>query len=154
MSIDSFEQLPLFLGLNHLQLEVLRPLFTIYECCSGTVLFKQNDPVDYLYLMAEGEVIIHFKPEDGEVITITHVRSGGVVGWSAVIGRNIYTSGAICTEHSRLFRIRSVDLNALHQYYPEIGSFLFEQLANLVAQRGSTQPQVVALLNKSISGGI
>ena len=154
MSIDSFEQLPLFHGLTPLQLEVLRPLFTFYECCNGTVLFKQNDPVDYLYLMTEGEAIIHYKPEDGEAIIITHVRSGGVVGWSAVIGRHIYTSGAICTEHSRMFRIRSIDLTSLIQNYPEIGSFLFERLANLVAQRGNTHPQVVALLNKSISGGV
>jgi len=154
MSIDSFEQLSLFQGLSPHQLEVLRPLFVQYDCYSGTVIFEQDDPADYLYLIVEGEAIIHYKPEDGEAITIAHVRSGGVVGWSAAFGRRKYTSGAICTEYSQMFRIRAADLNSLRQRHPEIGSFLFERLANLVAQRGNTHPQVVALLNKSMSGGV
>jgi CRP/FNR family transcriptional regulator, cyclic AMP receptor protein len=153
ISFDSFEQLSLFQGLKPKQLEILYPLFVPYECYSGTIIFEQGDPADYLYLIVDGEAIIHYKPEDGEAITITRVRSGGVVGWSAAIGRRKYTSGASCAEYTKMLRIRATDLNTLRQQDPEIGSFLFDRLANLVAQRGSAHPQVMALLNNNMSGG-
>lgn len=154
MSTDAFEQLSLFRGLSAEQLNALRPLFVPYDCHAGTVLFEQGEPADNLYLVISGEAIIRYKPEDGDPLTIARIRSGGVVGWSAAIGRRKYTSAAFCTEYTRMLRIRAADLQALRQRCPEVSSLILERLASIVAQRNSTHPQVVALLNNGLRNGV
>ena len=150
LSSDTFERLPLFQGLSAEQMNMLRSLFVPFDCYAGTVLFEQGELADHLYMLISGEAVIRYKPEDGEALTIAHIRSGGVVGWSAAIGRRKYTSGALCTEYTRTLRIRAADLQVLRQRYPEVSSMILERLARIVAQRSSTHPQVVALLNNGL----
>lgn len=155
MAEYNFEHLPLFQGISGEQLEQLRLLFVPGDYYAGTVLFEQGDPALYFYLVLIGEVAIRYKPEDGQPILITRIRTGGVVGWSAVIGRRRYTSAAVCTEDARLLRIRGSDLQAFCEREPEIGRLLVDRLAQVVAQRSEiTYPQIMALLENGIRNGV
>lgn len=155
MAKDDFEQLPLFQGISGGQLEQLRSLCVPGDYYAGTVLFEQGDPALYFYLVLIGEVAIRYKPEDSQPILITRIRTGGVVGWSAVIGRRRYTSAAVCTEDARLLRIRGSDLQAFCAREPEIGRLLVDRLAQVVAQRSEiTHPQIMALLENGIRNGV
>lgn len=155
MTEYNFEQLPLFHGIPGRQLEQLRALFAPGDYYAGTVLFEQGDPALYLYLVITGEVAIRYKPEDGQPIVLTRIRTGGVVGWSAVIGRRRYTSAAVCTEDARLLRVRGSDLQAFCEKEPEIGRLLVDRLAQVVAQRlPVTHPQIRALLENGIKNGV
>ncbi len=154
MSEISFEQLPIFQGLTPEQIDQLHPLIMEYKCYAGTVIFEQGDPADFLYLVVAGEALIRYKPEDGPPITVTRVRPGGLVGWSAVIGRRFYTSGVECSQDSQLLRIRGLDLQSLCERFPETGLLILERLANLVAERlRHTHPEVVALLENGLRNG-
>lgn len=155
MAEYSFEQLPLFQGIPGKQLEQLRPLLVPGDYYAGTVLFEQDDPALHFYLVMSGEVAIRYKPEDGQPIVVARVKTGGVVGWSAVIGRRRYTSAAICTEDSRLLRVRGSDLQAFCEKEPEIGNLFVDRLAQVVAQRlQTTHPQLMALLENGIRNGV
>lgn len=152
---DPFEQLPLFNELSPAQLQLLRPLFTSWDCYPGTVLFEQGDSADFLYLVVTGEVVIRYKPEDGPTITVTRVHSGGVVGWSAALGNRVYTSGAVCSDCSQMLRVRGRDLRKLCEDYPETGILVLERLAWIIAERlHNTHDQVVALLKQGLRSGI
>jgi CRP-like cAMP-binding protein len=154
MSNVVLEDLPLFLGISPQQLDLIRPLFVPSDCHPGTVLFEQGDPAIFLYLVVSGEVAIRYKPEDGQDLTVARVRAGGLVGWSAVIGRREYTSGAICTHYSNLLRLRGCDLQILCDERPETGYLILNRLANVVAQRqGGTQHPVMALLENNLRNG-
>ena len=150
-----FDQLPLFRDLTPAQLDLIRPLFVACECHPGTVLFEQGEPAIFLYLITSGEVVIRYQPEDDhENITVTHVRDGGMVGWSAVIGRRFYTSAAICSQYTRLLRVRGSDLQAMCEQHPDPGLCILDRLANMVAERvHGGHPQIVALLELGLRNG-
>lgn len=151
MSGDILEQFPLFDGFSAEQMALLRPLFVPAEYHTGTVIFEQGEPAVYFYLMISGAVTINFKPEDGEEIDITRIKSGGMIGWSAVIGRRNYTSAAICTEFTKLLRVRGADLQALCEQHPETGNLFVDRMADVVAQRlESSHPQVLQLLENGL----
>lgn len=154
MQGDILEQVPLLQGLTPAQLELLLPMFKIIEGCTGSVLFEQGDPAEFLYLVVAGEVTIRYKPEDGSTILVARVKPGGVVGWSAALGNRVYTSGAICSEHARLLRLRGKDLRKLCEEYPETGGLILDRLACIIAQRLShTHEQVMALLKQGMRNG-
>ena len=147
MSGDVFEQIPLFQDLSDDQRELLRPLILPVDCYSGTVLFEQGDPAEYLYLVVVGEVAIYYKPEDGPEILVARVRPGGIVGWSAALGSRSYTSGAICEEYTQMVRLRGEDLRNLCSQCPETGILILERLATVIAERlRNTHEYVMALL--------
>jgi CRP-like cAMP-binding protein len=151
MTDDAFAQFPLFRGFGPLQLDLLRPLFVHCEYHTGTVLFEQGDPATHFYLVTSGEVAIHFKPEDGQDIVIARIKPGGILGWSAVIGRNQYTSAAICTQFARLLRVSGADLQALCGGYPDTVNLFTDRLAEIVAERlQRSNPEFLALLENSL----
>ncbi|HZD55749.1 MAG TPA: cyclic nucleotide-binding domain-containing protein [Anaerolineales bacterium] len=151
----NLEELPLFKGMSLAQLELLRPLFVPYECYEGTVLFEQNEPAEFLYLVITGEMMIQYKPDDGPALTVARVRPGGLVGWSALIGRRFYTSAVMCTTHATMLRVNGADLQKLCEQDPKTGVLVLERLADVIAERlRNTQPQVLSLLEKSIRSGL
>lgn len=144
---DIFDRLTLFKDLSPDQHKLLRPLLLPMDCYSGTTLFEQGDPAEYLYLVAVGEVVIHYKPEDGPEITVAHVRPGGIVGWSAALGSRSYTSGATCEGYTQMLRVRGQDLRNLCNECPETGILILDRLATVIAERlRNTHDQVMALL--------
>ena len=151
MSGDILSQFPLFDDFSEDQMALISPLFVPSECHAGTVLFEQGEPAVYFYLMISGEVAINYKPDDGPDIVITKIKPGGMVGWSAVIGRRGYTSAAICTEFTKLLRVRGSDLQTLSIQHPETGNKFVDRLADVVAQRlDSDHPQVLQLLENGL----
>jgi CRP-like cAMP-binding protein len=151
---DVFDQFVLFRGLSPAQRSLLRPLFILINAYGGTILFEQGDPAESLYLVISGEVVIRYKPEDGPVICLARVRSGGVLGWSAALGRQSYTSGAECSVYSEILRIRSEDLRSLCEHYPETGELVLERLSCLIAERQrDTNGQVLDLLKQGLAYG-
>lgn len=154
VSGEIFEQLPLFQRLSPAQRCLLAPLFCPCEYYGGTLLFEQGDPADYLYLVVSGEVVIRFKPEDGPTIVLARVRPGGVVGWSAVLGRQAYTSGAECVVFSRILKLRNEDLRNLCDQYPETGEQILASLAGSYAERNhGANGQVIDLLKQGLAYG-
>lgn len=154
MLTKPIDRIPLFEGFSSEQMELLDPIFLPYECFTGTVLFEQGEPAEYLYLVISGEVVIRYNPDDGDPINIARVRPGGLVGWSAVIGRDAYTSSAACQDNTRLLRLSADSLQLLCERYPETGLLLLDRLAKVVAERlESTHPQVFSLLKDSMRKG-
>jgi toluene monooxygenase system ferredoxin subunit len=152
---DFFDRLSIFSDLSCEQRELLRPLFVPVDCYSGTVLFEQGDPAEYLYLVVTGEVVIRYKPDDGSAITVARVRPGGIVGWSAALGSRSYTSGAICEEYTQMLRLSGRDLCQLCERYPETGILVLERLAAVIAERlRNTHEQVMALLKQGLQASL
>jgi len=150
---DGFiEQLTVFQGFSQEQFGKLRPLFTLFFMPVNTTLFEQGDPAECIYLLAEGEVAIRYKPDDGPPLTIARVRAEGVIGWSAAIGNPEYTSSVICTTDCKILRMRSAALRELYDVDPVTGALILEKLAAMIEVRlRSNHPQLMALLEQSLS---
>jgi len=144
---------PLFKDINKEYLNILYPLFVRVTCTKGTVVIKQGDPADFLYLIEKGAVEISYKPYDGEAMTITHVGTDGLFGWSALVGSSKYTSSAIAIEDVDALRIRGTELRKLCLENPEAGKEILDRLANAVSTRWKhAHEQVRSILETGING--
>ena len=124
-----------FSGLSPDQLELLVPLFQTFTAPAGTVIFKQGDRATHLYVVQHGSVTIQYKPYDGPIITLSHLRTGEIFGWSAVVGGDSYTSDAIVTTDLEALRLRGSDLVRLCTERPTDGFAILDQLAEAVSPR-------------------
>lgn len=151
MSGNVLECLNLFEGFSVEERDCLRPLFLFTYMPEGAILFEQGEQAEHLYIVAEGEIIIRYKPEDGPVLALTRVHKEGVVGWSAAIGSPTYTSSAICATHSQLLRVRNDDLRRFAEAYPHLANLLLDRLAMVIAERlRHTHPQIMTMLERGL----
>ena len=128
-------RIAIFRGLDAEKLELLKPLFERFSCPAGTVIFQQGTPADFLYLIISGKVEISFKPYDGVPILISHVDKDSLFGWSAVVGRDQYSSSAIASEDMEALRVRGSELRRFCREHPEAGQDILGRLANGVSTR-------------------
>jgi CRP-like cAMP-binding protein len=146
--IESLPFIPLFQDLEPAQLDLLKPHFEQFTCPANTVIFEQDAPAIYLYLLIKGEVEIRFKPYDGPAITLTRLRDGDVFGWSAVVGSPRYTSSIISQSQVEAIRMKRNRLIKLFDDAPATGKIIMDRLARIVSPRwGNAHAQVQSLLN-------
>ena len=150
--LETLPSIPLFQDLEPEQLALLKPLFEYHTCPADTVVFEQGDPAAYLYLILRGTVAIHYKPYDGQAITLTHLHAGDVFGWSAVVGSPAYTSTLFCKAGLEAIRINGADLRKLCLRHPETGKIVLDRLARLVSKRWKdARKQVKSMLDEGLA---
>lgn len=152
MKSENLGDLAFFEGLGAADLRLLAPFFAPQAYESEMSVFDQGDRADFLYLVVKGEVVIHYKPDDGPMMIVTRVPPGGVFGWSAAMGNPVYTSGADCAHGTATVRIRGSDLRMLCKKHPAVGKIILDRLAAVIAERTKTRKMdVIGMLEKSIS---
>src|SRR5512146_3418982 len=138
---------PFFSGLSPEQLDLILPLFDRQTIPATSSIFKQGDKATYLYVVQRGSVTIQYKPYDGPIITLSHLRAGEVFGWSSVVGGHTYTSDAICTSEADVLRLRGTDLVRLCTKHPGAGYAILDRLAEVVSPRWTyAREQIQAIL--------
>lgn len=151
MNSTIFDQLILFNDLTSEQRRLIKPLFLSIACPENTVLFQQGETAEYAYILACGEILIQFKPDDGPNLTIARLRSEGVVGWSSALGNPVYTSTAVCASECQLLKFRGKDLRQLFEQDPGTSEILLARLAAVVVEPlRNTHPQVLAILEEGL----
>jgi Fe-S cluster biogenesis protein NfuA len=142
----------LFRDLRDSDLKLVEPLFSARNYSADDVLFEQGQKAEYFYLVADGELIIRYKPYDGEEIVVTRLHDGSVAGWSAVLGNEAYTSSAICGTDMMVFQMSGEDLRQLVAEHPETARVIMDRLAAAVSPRWrDAQEQVKSMLHKGTS---
>jgi CRP-like cAMP-binding protein len=155
MFIQELSQVPIFRGLGEMQLEFLDPFVELCHFSKSQVIFDQGQAATYMYILRQGQVIIQFKPYDAPLLTVTHVASGGVFGWSAALGRVEYTSAAIAAVESDAYQLRGEGLSRICDQYPETGVVILGRLASVIAERlQSTHAQILTMLSQGLYGEV
>ena len=141
------DQVALFANLNESQRKLLEPLFSEVLYPASTVIFSQETPAEYLYLLVSGQVVLRYKPYDGPELDLTPLPAGSVFGWSAVMGSENYTASAVCMEDCKALRMRGAELQRICTQKPETGMVLLDTLAQSISERyHQSRAQVIALL--------
>jgi CRP-like cAMP-binding protein len=143
---------PFFKNLSKEDVELLSKKFSPVSFPADTVIFSQGDHAKHLYILLSGQVSIRFKPHDGEIIPVSDISPGDVFGWSAALGRDVYTSCAVTTSDSEALSIQGKDLRDLCKTHPETGVLILERLAAVIAERlKNTHQKVVELLWQGVN---
>jgi CRP-like cAMP-binding protein len=149
--------LPIFSGLDASQISQILPYMAACQFSRDAVIFEQGSVAEYLYILLAGEVVVNFKPYDGPSLTVARIEPGGVFGWSAALGRETYTSGALAVQDCAAYRIRGNNLSAICEEHPETGRILLERLAGCIAERlRGTHTQILGILSqgRDVDGGV
>lgn len=148
---DVLREIPVFQGFTEMQLDVLASAFEDFDYPSGSHVFEQGQAAHYLYILTTGKVIIRYKPFDGPQLTVATINPGGVFGWSAAIGRTLYSSGALTAENSQGYRISKARLIELCAENPETSAKLLKHLAVLVNNpMDPAHAEVLKILDRGI----
>ncbi len=152
MNTDLLNRFALIEGFTEDQINLLHPLIDDVTFVTDQMIFDQGDQAKFLYFVMEGQVSIRFNPEDGPVLSVAELNEGDVFGWSAAMGSDCYTSGAICTESGIFIRMKGEELKNLCQEHPETGILILNRLAGVIAQRlRGTHEKVVELLHQGLN---
>ena len=131
---------PLFKGLNQAQLETVANLATVKSIPQGTILFKEMDALESLYLLEEGSIRLTMGVRlwSGTAIlrSIVHmVTPGEAFGWSALIEPYIATLSSESEEESSVVAIDAAGLRDMLDGDRDAGYHVMRGLAHLVGNR-------------------
>lgn len=150
--LETLNHIPLFRDLEIDQIKKLEPLFERLSYQPNSIVFAQDQEANYLYVLLKGVIAITYKPYDGPSITITHLQSGDIFGWSAVVGSKQYTSSSNSTSDVEVVRVLAADLWKFVRSNPETGAFILNRLASGVSKRWkNSHIQVQAMLDKGMT---
>jgi CRP-like cAMP-binding protein len=141
----------LFSNLNRDQIGLV---FPILESClfpGDTLIFQQGTEASYFYILLSGEVVVKYKPYDGESLVIGHICPEDLFGWSAALGRPTYTSSAYAVLPCEAVRISVAQMRHFCENNPVLGRQILERMASGIAFRlRSTYDEVLGLLTRGM----
>ncbi|MBN1265047.1 MAG: Crp/Fnr family transcriptional regulator [Anaerolineales bacterium] len=151
INVKLLETIPLFSGMARQDLTRIASVFHREQDREDTVLFFQSAPADKFYVVLTGTIAIRFKPDDGEPLTIAVIEQGGVFGWSAVLGRERYSSSAVSMTDCALLYTNGPDFRALFDTFTDSGLMMLTRLSELVSKRyDNTRQQILHLMQDSV----
>ncbi len=141
--LENFRDFTFFQDFTPDEIGLLEPLFKSCSFEAGETIFEQGEQAGIFFLLLKGNVAIRFKPYDGPEITVTHIGGGGAFGWSALVGSEVYTSGAVSETECQTICISGEDLRELCLSHPGIGQSILDRLARMVSTRWTNAQQQV-----------
>ena len=148
---QDYAALAIFNGLEAGLVRALSPFLRKSCCMKGKqFLSRAARPAVFLSCL-EGEVTIRYKPYDGPPLTVARIQAGDVFGWSAALGRQVYTSAAVSVCAGLAYRIQANSLKHFCDRNPEAGAVLLERLAGSIAEGlRNTNSTVLELLSQGV----
>ena len=118
--------------------EGLRALAMICEevaVPAGTVMYREGDKADKLYILVEGEIDIQYTLGSGELRTVDTIVPGELLMWSALV--EPYKSTAVVTarQNSKLIAVDSDKLRAFCDKNYKVANDVLLHLTRMLATR-------------------
>jgi CRP/FNR family cyclic AMP-dependent transcriptional regulator len=122
-------------GLPHTELTSLARAARVVEAGSGTVLFREGQIEDAVFVVFSGHVRLSMKvPGRGEVTLLT-AGPGDLVGWSGLISDGVMTATATVMDSARLIALSGRALQQLCDADPKLGYVLMKRMAQVISRR-------------------
>jgi CRP-like cAMP-binding protein len=122
-------------GLPHAELTCLGRASRLVEAGAGTVLFREGQVEDEVFVVFSGHVRLSMKvPGRGEVTLLT-AGPGDLVGWSGLISDGVMTATATVLDSARLLALSGRCLHQLCESDPKLGYILMKRMAQVISRR-------------------
>ncbi len=135
MDTSLIRQAAIFADLEPPELEKVAEISREQSILSGTTIFKEGDPGNRLYIIAEGEVrISRVVPGSGEE-ALSILKPGACFGEMAVFDRCHRSTDAIANTDCRLLTISRPDFEMLLDFNREIAVKVLWAVVKLLSTR-------------------
>ena len=99
----------------------------------GDIIFNSGDPADHFYVLIKGRVRLSLG-KDGPVVYMAKYP-GEVIGWSSLVGRDVYSASAQCRDAAKLLKFdRDSFLDLLHKNSAN-EALLYKRLSEMLGNR-------------------
>ena len=102
-------------------------------CKAGDVLFEKGNPSVNYYILIKGRVKINIEEVGKVVHTVSH--AGESFGWSSLVGRDVYSATAVCSEPTQLMRLSRGHVEKICQKHPEKCGLFYKRIAGVLGER-------------------
>lgn len=138
--IDELKSSELFEGLEKSHLEKVSPLCRGGSYQQGTIIFKEGDKAEELYILTNGRVALEMElrpvPNRPAIPTALEVvTKGECFGWSALVEPYVYTLSARCMTNCTVLAIKGDLLRKAMADDPGLGYEAMKGLSKLIAFR-------------------
>lgn len=120
VSPEILRRYPTFAYLDPDQLREVAMISELVEYGSGQTIFEAGEPAEYLYLLMDGCVDLHYVVAPGNEnhgrrrdFMVGTINPGEILGISAVIEPYMLTSAAVAVLPCKLVRVTAVELREL-----------------------------------------
>ncbi|OGP63573.1 MAG: hypothetical protein A2169_12500 [Deltaproteobacteria bacterium RBG_13_47_9] len=117
---------PLFSSLTSVAREEIFKRFRLIKVPGKTLLFKEGDPPNSLYMIKNGEVEILTQNRQGKKVCLAALRSGNIFGEISLLFNKPRTAYAKTTRPSELLELTKEDLAVCLPRFPKLQSALKE----------------------------
>jgi len=130
------KKVDLFEGIDVEVMEEIANISSEEDYAKDTVLFKQGEEAECLYILAEGTVKLTIK--NGGALVYSLSEPGEVFGWSCVVEPGLYTASGVCSTDSKVVKIERENLNKLFHLHPDAGLKILRRLGGVFSKRLSS----------------
>ena len=148
MTLEALRSVPLFASLDDEAAEALRELLEIRTFPTGRVLFRTGDAGDAMYLIADGNVRIHVRDEDGDDVTLAELSGGDFFGEMAILDGQPRSADATVVAETRLAVLSHDDFHSLVRRDPEMA---IQMLAAITARLRRTDEMLRQRVSRNLN---
>src|SRR3984893_11897111 len=109
MDIDTLRSVPLFASLDRKAAADLSRFLSIHDYERSSVVFRNRDPGDAMYLIDMGKVRISIADADGHVVTLAELGPGDFFGEMAMLDGHGRSADATVIDEARLAKLTRED---------------------------------------------
>jgi CRP-like cAMP-binding protein len=122
LDISMLREIDLFKGLSEEALIEIMPLTNIVEFNPGSVIFREGDMGDALFMILEGEVRISKNIHGVGEEALAFLKEGSYFGEMALVGdESPRSASAICQGRTEVAKLTRTDFLELLQRNPKVG---------------------------------
>jgi CRP-like cAMP-binding protein len=135
ISPEILRRYPYFAAAGEDSLRELAMLADEVTVAAGTIMCREGDPADKLYILVEGEVDIQYTLGSGELRTVDTIVPGELLMWSALV--EPYKSTAVVTTRQpcKLIALNAPKLRVFCEKDRDVANHVLLHLNKLLATR-------------------
>lgn len=135
ISPEALRRYAFFAGVQDASLKAVAMISEERTFPAGSTLFRENEPADHLFIVAEGEVDIRYAVGEGESRSVDVLVAGELMLWSALIPPHKTHSTAVARKDTRVIAMEAAGLRKLCEEDALLGLRLMTGIAEAVSNR-------------------
>lgn len=117
-------------------IEKIAPFFELNKYSKGDVVFKEDDPGDFVGLVVSGKLEVKKQTEfEGKQVIIALLSKGALVGELSIFDRHKRSATVEAVDETTMLIMRNDKLDALMQEYPCTGIKILKGLLKILSLR-------------------
>jgi CRP-like cAMP-binding protein len=149
--IETLREMRFLHDLGPMHLEQLAKIGRFRDVEEGSIVFRQGDAAQHVYLVVSGNVSLEICAAGAGCKQIFTVGPGELLGWSSVLEQSCYIARARALEKTRLVEMYVAQLLTICQRDPQFGYELMHRTALALAKRlSATRMQLLDVYGASM----